>query len=406
VRVLQLLWSGNIGGIERQVAAVTRHGAAQGAGEFHACFLDGRGVVGDALVAEALADRLRLRRGWDPIGLYRLGRLLRRQRPDVIHSHTHAVLATLVARIALPRATFVYTEQSPRVLTSDRKFRLLYLVLRRSVSRFVALTPTMARAMEAYGAERSRTVIIPNMFAIPPRTVAGDRRPTGTIGIVARLEPQKRVDTMIEVVAELRRRGIECTGLVVGRGTQLHALVEQTARLGLRDVLEFAGEQDDIVPWLDRMDVFLMTSAAEPFGITALEAMARGVPVVAMPCPGGLSDLIARGGQLLPDRAIGTAADAVAGLLASADRRQELQAKGHATVAAHTADRLFPQLLDLYREVLREASTPSSTKSAPPDGGMQSRGAGAGHDEQQGQHGDAIPQPPYEQRMGKGIREN
>lgn len=351
-RVLHVLWSGRIGGIERQVEAITRYAAEHRPGQHRACFLDGTGTVGDALVAGGLADRLGLRGGWDPAGLWRLVRLLRRSRPGVVHSHTHALLPTLAMLLALPGASFVYTEHSPRALRRDRKFRLLYRLLRRSVSRFVALTATMARAIAAQGVERGRIVVIPNVFAVPRRGDASADAAGSTVGIVARLEEQKRVDLMVGVVRELRRSGIACTGLVVGGGTRLKAVREQAERDGLRDAIEFAGERDDVVPWLDRMDVFLMTSAVEPFGITALEAMARSVPVVAMPCPGGLADLVARGGLLLPDREVATATEAVAVLLASPERRAEVRARGAETVAAHTLERVFPMLERVYEDLL------------------------------------------------------
>jgi glycosyltransferase involved in cell wall biosynthesis len=352
-RVLQLLWSGRIGGIERQIAAVARYGRAHGTGEHRTCFLDGRGSIGDALLAEGLADRLEFRAGWDPIGLWRLGRLLRRQRPDVVHSHTHALLPTVIARLVLPRAAFVYTEHSPRALASDTKFRLLYRLLRLSQTRYIALSPSMARTLERYDIKPEQTVTIPNIHAISPsRATAPRRKQPPTIGIIARLERQKRVDLLIEVVGELRRRGIACTGLVVGGGRGQADLISQADRLGLQQVVEFAGEQDDVVPWLDRMEVFLMTSVVEPFGITALEAMARRVPVVAMPCPGGLSDLVARGGMLLADRTIGTAADVVTKVIQSEHLRRELQVRGDATAKEHTAERIFPALERLYSQVL------------------------------------------------------
>ncbi|HYC32982.1 MAG TPA: glycosyltransferase, partial [Gemmatimonadales bacterium] len=255
---------------------------------------------------------------------------------------------TLVVRAALPRSALVYTEQSPRALTSDRKFRLLYRLLHHSATRFIALTPVMAHAMEAYGVTPERVEIVPNLFAIPRLDVQPPCRHPPVIGVVARLEEQKRVDLLVEVVRELRRRGVEVKGLIVGGGTRRPALRNQTEQAGLSGVIEFAGEQDDVVPWLDRMDLFLMTSAAEPFGITALEAMARRVPVVAMPCPGGLSDLVSQAGLLLPDRSVAGAATALAELLGAPARRRELSARGHALVAEYTPEQVFPRLEAVY----------------------------------------------------------
>ena len=181
----------------------------------------------------------------------------------------------------------------------------------------------------------SRITMVPYPLTIRRRgTERGDER-ARTVGVVCRLEPQKRVDQLIDVVAELGGRGVACSGLVVGGGSQLPLLTEHARRLGVEDIVEFAGEQDDVVPWLDRIDVFLMTSSSEPFGIAGLEAIARGVPLVAMPCPGGLPELAELGGTLLPDRAIGTAADAVALLLSSTDARGLSRARGDAVVAEH-----------------------------------------------------------------------
>ncbi|MBA3893181.1 MAG: glycosyltransferase [Gemmatimonadales bacterium] len=340
------------------MAAIARYAGARETVGHRVCFLGGDGQVGDVLVAEGLADRLGLRGGWDLIGLWRLARLLRHLRPGVVHSHTHALLPTLVALLMLPGTATVYTENSPRALRPDWKFRLLYRLLSRVAARFVALTPTMRGAMERYGAPGARIEVIPNVCAIPRAATAPGRRAIPTIGVVGRVEDQKRMDLLIEVLGELRRRRIEHRGLVVGGGTRLAGLIAQADRLGLGQTVEFAGEQNDVVPWLDRMDLFLMTSAAEPFGITALEAMARRVPVVAMPCPGGLADLIERGGLLLPDRTVAAATDAVGGLLQSSEQRSELQARGQAIAAEHTVERIFPLLERMYLELAGSPSPP------------------------------------------------
>ena len=97
--------------------------------------------------------------------------------------------------------------------------------------------------MERYGISRARSAVIPNTFAIVRRTDAPDRARPRTIGLVARLEPQKRADLLIDIVAELRRRGVDCTGLVVGGGTRLPDLVAQATRLGVGDVIEFPGNR-------------------------------------------------------------------------------------------------------------------------------------------------------------------
>jgi glycosyltransferase involved in cell wall biosynthesis len=346
--VLHLTWSGRIGGIERTIEGIARTAATQDGRSHRVCFLDGSGPIGDRLVEEGLAARLLLRRGFDVRGLVRLARLLRRSRPHVLHFHTHAIGTHVAAFAALPKAIRVYTEHSPRALRRDRKFALLYVLLRRTVARFCATSAAMAEMLVRGGVDPQRVVVVPYGLPVARRggVPAGDG--TATVGLVARLERQKRVDLFLEVLAELRRRGVACRGIVVGHGSLRADLDRQQKELGLVAAVHFAGEQQDVVPWLDRLDVFLVTSEFEPFGIAALEALARGVPVVAMPCPGGLADLAGRGGLLLPDREIATAADAVRQLLQSAAERERLRARGDAILEEHGFERLVDMLNDVY----------------------------------------------------------
>lgn len=346
--VLHLTWSGRIGGIERTVEGIARTAAARGERSHRVCFLDGSGPIGDRLVDEGLATRLLLRRGSDLRGLVRLARLLRRLRPHVLHFHTHAIGTHVAALAALPNAIRVYTEHSPRALRRDRKFALLYVFLRRTVARFCAPSAAMADVLVRRGVDPHRVVVVPNGLPVARRGGTPAEGGTPTVGVVGRLERQKRVDLFLEVLAELRRRRVACCGIVVGDGSLRADLDRQRNELDLAAAVDFAGEQEDVVPWLDRLDVFLVTSELEPFGIAALEALARGVPVVAMPCPGGLADLVRRGGLLLPDREIATAADAVGRVLQSAAERERLRTRGEAILEEHSFERVVDMLNDLY----------------------------------------------------------
>ena len=353
--ILHVTWSGQVGGIERLLEAIARTPALDGYVR-HVLFLDGSGPIGDRLVEEDLATRVGLRRGYDVPGLVRLARELRRSRPRVLHFHTFALSAHVVALVALPSAIRVYTEHSRLVLTQGPKFRLLYRLLRRFTAAFVAVSEGMGKGLLRMGIEPARIHLIPNACSVPRRTGRRESPYGRTVGVVARLEPQKRVDVFLDVLAELRRRGVGCSGLVIGDGSVRDDLLRRRDALGLRGAVEFAGEQQDVVPWLDRLDLFLITTEAEPFGIAALEAMARGVPVVGMPCPGGLAELLERGGLLLPDRDITTAADAVETVLASSAEQERLRARGDATVDEFSLERTIERLDGLYRALTGRTS--------------------------------------------------
>lgn len=345
--ILDVTWSGQVGGIERLLEAIATEPAGTNGYVHHVLFLDGSGPIGDRLVEEKLATRLGMRTGYDPRGLARLARELRRRRPRIIHFHTNALGAYVVALVARPRVTRVYTEHSRRAIRGDFKFRLLYGLLRRTTAAFVAVSRGMAGALASQGVDPARVHLVPNGAAVPRRVGRRDRDHNSTVGIVARLEPHKRIDVFLDVLAELRRRG-HYRGLVVGDGSLRDELIRRRDELGLGGSVEFVGEQHDVVPWLDDMDVFLSTSEIEPFGLAALEAMARGVPVAGMPCPGGLTELIERGGLLLADREIGTATDALERLIASAAEQELLRNRGDATAEEFGLGQVIERLEDLY----------------------------------------------------------
>ena len=81
---------------------------------------------------------------------------------------------------------------------------------------------------------------------------------------------------------------------MIGDGPDRGAVERQAADHGLSDVVDFVGEQQDLVPWLSSADLFLLPSLQESFGLAALEAMACGVPVVAARV-GGLPEVIRDG---------------------------------------------------------------------------------------------------------------
>jgi glycosyltransferase involved in cell wall biosynthesis len=353
--VLHVVWPGGRGGIPRQVAGIVRMAPGH-----RVCFLNGDGAIGHELAAEGLAVRLFIRRGWAPRSVWRLGRTLRHVRPRIVHLHSDDSLAVpLVSALVLPRARRVYTERSPRSLRpGSRKARLLYWILRRTCTSFVALSPAMAAVLERRGVDPDLIVVIPHAVAVP-RGPEPDRARAHRVGVVCRLAPVKRVDLLIDVVAELERRRVECSALIVGDGAERPRLEARAAATGVGDRVRFVGEQHDVIPWLDEIDVFLVTSEVDVYPNAALEAMARGVPLVAMACQGGLADLAAEGGLLLPDREVRTAADAVARLFASRRARETLRVRGYGLVGRHRPDIVLSKLGELYGG--REAAEATGT---------------------------------------------
>lgn len=123
-----------------------------------------------------------------------------------------------------------------------------------------------------------------------------DPENTLTVGVVSRIEHIKGMDLVVPAFAEAYKQNPRLRLLVAGDGSQRELMERQAAESGLPDRVTFLGRQpqDKLQDIYDRIDILLMPSRSEGFGLTAIEGMARGcVPVVAD--TGGLPEVVTDG---------------------------------------------------------------------------------------------------------------
>lgn len=114
-----------------------------------------------------------------------------------------------------------------------------------------------------------------------------------TVGVISRLEKIKGMDLVVPAFTNVAANNPGLRLLVVGDGSQRKLMERQAVEAGIADRVEFAGRQSQsaLQDYYDRIDILLMPSRSEGFGLTAIEGMARGcVPVVAD--VGGLPEVV------------------------------------------------------------------------------------------------------------------
>jgi glycosyltransferase involved in cell wall biosynthesis len=273
----------------------------------------------------------------DAVGLLELVRLLRRERPDILHASSSkaGVLGRLAAAIAgVPIR--IFTVHGWAFTAHSGLAARLYRLADRLVRPLTTVTVCVAEHERATGlaartCSEARTVVIPN--AIDARTVplTPGRRQTPQFVAVGRLKAPKDFVTLVRAVAELPQES--CELLIVGEGPDRPGLEAEIDRLGLDGRVRLAGERDDVPDLLAGADVFVLASASEGMPISVLEAMAAGLPVVASRV-GGVPEVVADGetGLLVPPGSPQELAEALRRLLADPELRQRLGDAGRIRV--------------------------------------------------------------------------
>jgi L-malate glycosyltransferase len=170
---------------------------------------------------------------------------------------------------------------------------------------------------------------------------------------VSNFRPVKRVVDVVRIFAQVRHR-MPCVLVMVGDGPDRTAAEEEARHLDVASDVAFLGKIDAVAPLLAGAHVFLLPSETESFGLSALEALACGVPVVASRV-GGLPEVIRDGetGMLLPVGDISGMARAASDLLTDTGRWEAMSRRAAADARSRfSRDAIVGQYEALYEEVV------------------------------------------------------
>jgi glycosyltransferase involved in cell wall biosynthesis len=381
VKVVRVIARLNIGGPAIHVVNLT---AGLDPSRFHSTLVTGTENRGEG----SLLD-LALARGVAPVvipeivGELALGRrearavaalyrLLRAERPDVVHTHTAKAgfVGRLAARLAgVPVVVHTYHGHVLHGYYSGLQTRLL-----RAMERglgllsdgLVAVSPRVKQDLVRYRVARPEKIrVIPLGFDLKPflgasRNGSAFRRELGVpqtarlIGIVGRIFPIKNHRLFLDAAARVARSDADARFLVVGDGTLRADMERHAAALGIGDRVLFTGWRRDLERIYPELDVLVVSSNNEGTPVSAIEAMASGCPVVATRV-GGLPDLVDHGvtGLLTPPGDPVALAGTVVDLLRDRDRGRRMGQAGRGRARERfTLDRLVGDVEALYDELL------------------------------------------------------
>jgi glycosyltransferase involved in cell wall biosynthesis len=297
MKVLHVITGLDAGGAELQLAMILRHTRH----ESDVVTLYNPGPVAEQIEAQGTTVRnIGMRSNTELPALLRLRKLIKDGRYDVVHTHLYRtqIYARPAARLA-GTPVVLTTEHSIGETHIERRkmtrgVRALYLTSELFSDATIAVSDIVKDRLVKWGVRPGKITVVPNgvdtdglgfdaaardrvreQFGISPDTYV--------IGALGRLDPNKRVDLIMEAAAPML--GERCKILVIGRGEDQARLEAAAERIGVTEHVIFGGYQQDTTAMFAAFDLYVAASLQETFGLSVLEALASGLPVLYTACP-------------------------------------------------------------------------------------------------------------------------
>jgi glycosyltransferase involved in cell wall biosynthesis len=204
--------------------------------------------------------------------------------------HAHLPRAELLCALSLKQDSFVVTRHNSEAFFPKGSAKLSQLLSRFTLERAFA-SISISKAVANYLISSREISSLENNHVIyyglkstsvSQKKKIGIRSHSVQLGTVSRLVPQKNLPLLLSALKELNYVNSPSFKLaVMGTGPLEKELQSITVRLGVEKKVTWKGQSKDILAFYDSLDVFVLPSNYEGFGLVLLEAMSKGIPVVA-----------------------------------------------------------------------------------------------------------------------------
>lgn len=351
----------------RQVAYIIEGLAKRGVENILAC-------PTGAEIAGAVDDTVQVfqipMKGDADVGMaWRLAKLIRAVRPDIVHLHSRRGADSWGGVAA--RMTGTPCVLSRRVDNPEAYWQVALKY--RLYDHVITISEGIRQVLLSEGLAPQRVTCVRSAVEATPYLIPVDRvafrqefelpHDAIVIGMVAQLIPRKGHRYLIEAVDALRKTCPDLRVLLFGKGPLQIELENEIAQRNLVGIVRMAGFRNDLPQWLGGLDILAHPADMEGLGVSLLQASAAAVPIVASRA-GGLPEAVADGvsGLLVTPGDIPALTAALRRLLDDAALRQQMGAAGQVRILAEfSIDAMVDGNLAIYRKVLAGPQTRQHT---------------------------------------------
>jgi glycosyltransferase involved in cell wall biosynthesis len=287
-KILYVITSLGLGGAEKLLLTYIKRLSPEKY-SFHICCFRHKP---DDLTAEiskyAEVTNLRISNKFNPVIILRLIKLINRYQPDIIHTHLFQPrFYTTVAHLFSKKSVLIAHKHNNVNIKKHNVFIFLEMLSIIFNQKVIAISQSVKQSLIKYEfvPEKKIDVIYNGIEChnfyenINKSKILNEKKII--IGTICRLERQKGLKYLLLAMKIILTKFPGAKLEIIGDGTLLNELQELSKKLGISNSVIFFGKFTDVKPFYKRMDVFVLPSLYEGFGIVLLEAMASGVPVIA-----------------------------------------------------------------------------------------------------------------------------
>jgi len=300
---------------------------------------------------------------------WRLSRLMKRTRPDVVHAHDPHGVAMAALALSIGSGAAASRAMPPLVASRRVDFHLkgnsLSRWKHRQVDCFIAASEAIRQMLLGDGIPPERTITVHegidvDHVAATPAVNLHEALflPHGApiVGNVAALVPHKGQRYLIDAAHLVVQHAPDTRFVILGEGELREHLEKQVHEHHLEKHVLLPGFRTDVLGCIKAFDLFVMSSVTEGLGTSLLDAMAAARPIVATTA-GGIPEIVEDGvnGLLVPPRDARALADAILRALRDADLRGRLGDAGFARVNERfTVERMVAQTAAAYEQIVAQ----------------------------------------------------
>jgi len=363
MRIVQICSARDLGGGEKHLADLANALATRGHDVYALVVPRSPLCVELSALPKQNIVELPMRNSLNLISVFKLARFLRERRIEIIHAHMARDYP--LAALAASRADGTQLVLTRHVLFQLHKSHRLTL---RNVARVIAVSRAVFDSLRAQRVfDRSKITVVYN--GIDVDRFAGSRKVTTDkdqdarfrVGMIGHIAPIKGHKEFLRAAAIVCQRRDDVDFVIVGedksyRGENRRRIEKLIAELKIGPRVKLLGWTNEVEKVLGTFDLFVSPARAEPFGLSIVEAMAAGVPVLATMSEGACEIIEPdQTGRLVPLRDVDALAGAIDELLSDPQECERLSANAqHAACERFSLARMVDETEDVYRQVLED----------------------------------------------------